>query len=60
VDDGDETGSGRRRQYTAGDWRTDGYRGPPPWRRGFRPAYLAISLALVAILLAIFVIAGTR
>jgi hypothetical protein len=55
----DEHGADRRRHSYA-DWRAGGFRGPPPWRRGFRPAYLAISLALVAVLLAIFLIAASR
>jgi hypothetical protein len=50
----------RARRYSFADWRADGYRGPPPWRRGLRPAYLALSIALVAMLLAMFAIAGSR
>jgi hypothetical protein len=31
-------------------WRASGYRGRPPWRRGYRLGYLAISLALAALI----------
>src|SRR5207237_7076465 len=31
-------------------WRASGYRGRPPWRRGYRWGYFAIWLALVALL----------
>ena len=40
--------------YTWFDWRADGFRGPPPWRRGYRPLYLAISLVVVFGLLVLF------
>ena len=57
----DDDGAERRRgRYTRADWRTDGYRGPPPWRRGYQPLYFAVSLALVALLLTIFLVAGSR
>jgi len=36
------------------DWAKGGYRGRPPWRRGFRPLYLATSLALFVGLLTVF------
>jgi hypothetical protein len=36
------------------DWEEGGYRGPPPWRRGFQPLWLVTSLALVAGLLTLF------
>ena len=36
------------------DWEDGGFRGPPLWRRGFRPLYLAISLVLFFGLLAAF------
>jgi len=47
-------------RYSFADWRADGFRGPPPWRRGWRPAYLAISIVLVAALVTIFVLAASR
>jgi len=31
----------------------------PPWRRGFQPLYFAISVVLVAALLAVFWLAGS-
>jgi hypothetical protein len=31
-------------------WREGGYRGRPPWRRGYRWSYFAISLALAALI----------
>jgi hypothetical protein len=34
------------RSYTS--WSASGYEGPPPWRRGFRPGYLVLSLARAA------------
>jgi hypothetical protein len=36
--------SGKQRHaddYTWSGWRENGFRGPPPWRRGNRPLYLA-------------------
>jgi hypothetical protein len=48
----------RRRGYTWFDWRDDEFRGPPPWRRGYRPLYLAISLVLFFGLLALFWLVG--
>jgi hypothetical protein len=44
----DETGS------NWSEWADGGYRGPPPWRRGFRPLYFAMSLALFIGLLTVF------
>jgi hypothetical protein len=32
-------------------WRKSGYRGRPPWRRGYRWGYFAISLALAALII---------
>jgi len=49
----------RRRTYTWFDWREGGFRGPPPWRHGYRPLYLAISLVLFFGLLALFWLAGS-
>jgi hypothetical protein len=51
-----EGGQGR----TWVDWREGGFRGLPPWRRGFRPRYLAASLALAAGLLIVFLVAVSR
>jgi hypothetical protein len=56
----DDPSSRRRDPYTWFDWRAAGFRGPPPWRRGYRPLYLAISLVLVLGLLAIFWLAVSR
>jgi hypothetical protein len=50
---GDETGS------NWSDWEKSGFRGPPPARRGFRPLYLATSLALLVGLLAVFWLAAS-
>ena len=41
------------------DWARGGYRGPSPARRGVRPAYLALSLALLAGLLIVFALAAS-
>ena len=30
--------------YTS--WSAGGFEGPPPWRRGFRPGYLVLSLTV--------------
>jgi hypothetical protein len=54
-----EDESRRRRAYTWTDWRADGFRGLPPWRRGYRPLYLAISLVLFLGLLTAFWLAGS-
>jgi hypothetical protein len=45
--------------YTWADWRADGFRGPPPWRRGYRPLYFALCFVLFIGLLAIFWLAGS-
>ena len=50
----------RRRGYTWFDWRDDEFRGAPPWRRGYRPVYLAISLVLFLGLLVLFVLLMRR
>jgi len=50
----------RNNPYTWFDWRADGFRGPPPWRRGYRPLYLAISLVVFFGLLALFWLAFAR
>ena len=57
---GEDVERPRARRYSRADWRADGYRRPPPWRRGFQPLYLFVSLALVALLLTVFLIAGSR
>lgn len=49
---------GRKDSWT--DWREGGFRGQPPWRRGYRPLYFGLSLGLVALLLAIFLWAGSH
>jgi hypothetical protein len=41
------------------DWANGAYRGPPPWRRGFRLLTFAISLALFVGLLAVFWLAAS-
>jgi uncharacterized protein involved in response to NO len=41
------------------DWAKGGYRGPPPWRRGFRPMYFVTSFALFAGLLTVFWLAAS-
>jgi hypothetical protein len=56
----DQGGRGRGDPYTWRDWQADGFRGPPPWRRGYRPRYLLLSLALVALVVAIVVIAASH
>jgi hypothetical protein len=63
VDPFDEQDSRRRERgdsYTWRDWQADGFRGPPPWRRGYQPLYWVLSIAVFAVLLAIFVIEGSR
>ena len=37
-------------------WRESGYRGRPPWRRGYRSGYLAVSLGLVVLFLLLLVV----
>ena len=37
-------------------WSEHGYEGRPPWRRGYRLRYLAVSLGLVALVLLLVVI----
>ncbi|HYZ78938.1 MAG TPA: hypothetical protein VE596_16360 [Gaiellaceae bacterium] len=49
----------REDPYTWSDWCADGFRGPPPWRRGYRPLYFALFLVLFAGLLAVFWLAGS-
>jgi hypothetical protein len=49
----------RERGDTWSDWGADGFRGPPPWRRGYRPFYFVLSLALFFGLLAVFWLAGS-
>jgi hypothetical protein len=46
--------------YTWTDWRADGFRGPPPWRPGYRPLFFAIFLVLVLGLLTVFWLAFSR
>jgi hypothetical protein len=41
-------------RYGWTDWAHDGYRGPPPWRRGFQPVYFGIVLVLIVGLLTLF------
>jgi hypothetical protein len=45
------------REYGWRDWQADGFRGRPPWRRGFQPRLLVVSLALFLGLLAVFLLA---
>jgi hypothetical protein len=40
-------------------WAASGYRGRPPWRRGYRWGYFALSLAAAACLFALFWLAGS-
>jgi hypothetical protein len=51
---------GRGGGYGWRDWQNDGFRGRPPWRRGYRPWSLLLSIVLVAVLATIFVVAGSR
>jgi hypothetical protein len=37
-------------------WEREGFRGRPPWRRGFRFGYFAISLGLVALVLGLLAV----
>ena len=46
-------------KYRWSDWQADGFRGRPPWRRGFQPRLFAISLVLFAGLLAVIWLAAT-
>jgi hypothetical protein len=48
----------QRGGYSWTDWAAEGYRGPPPWRRGFRPLFFLISLALVVGLATVFWLAA--
>jgi hypothetical protein len=50
----------RERDYTWRDWQADGFRGPPPWRRGYRPWYWVLSISVFALVFAIVVIAASR
>jgi hypothetical protein len=50
----------RPRNYSFMDWRADGFRGPPPWRRGPQRLYWVLSIAVFTLLLAIFVWAASR
>jgi len=56
-----ENASGRdeqdSRSYTS--WSAGGYRGPPPSRRGFRPVYLVLSVALAGALGVVFWLAAS-
>jgi hypothetical protein len=56
--DDDERDAHRPYRYT--DWRADGFRGPPPWRRGYQPGYWALSIAVVALVLTIVVVFASR
>ena len=47
-----------RTKYTWFDWAAGGFSGPPPWRRGYQPLYLVISLVLFFGLLAVFWLIG--
>lgn len=50
----------RRRRYRYTDWRADGFRGPPPWRRSFRPGYFLLIGLVSTIVLVIVVLAASR
>ena len=41
------------------DWKADGFRGPPPWRRGYQPMYFVICGALFVGLLILFWLAAS-
>ena len=45
-------------RYGWTDWAEDGYRRPPPWRRGFQPLYFTIALVLFLGLLTLFWLAA--
>jgi hypothetical protein len=55
-DDGE--GERRDRPYTYRDWQADGFRGPPPWRRGYQPWYWVLSIAVAALVLAAVLLLG--
>jgi hypothetical protein len=55
----DENG-GRRGGCTWRDWQDDGFRGPPPWRRGYQPLHLVASICVFALLLAVLLWGGSR
>jgi hypothetical protein len=48
VDPGKDAHGDRRHGWS--DWRAGGFEGRPPWRRGFRPRLLVISLVLLDLL----------
>ena len=50
----------QKRVYTWRDWQADGFRGPPPWRRGYRPWYWVLSIAVFGLVLAIVAVAASR
>ena len=41
------------------DWETDGFRGPPPARRGYRPLHFATAFAVFAGPLVVFWLASS-
>jgi uncharacterized protein involved in response to NO len=41
------------------DWEKGGFRGPPPWRRGYRPMYFLTAGAVFAGLLILFWLAAS-
>jgi len=41
------------------DWEKGGFRGPPPWRRGYRSVYFLTCGALFAGLLILFWLAAS-
>ena len=47
----DDERDGERDPSSYAYWAEHGYEGRPPWRRGYRFGYLAISLGLVALVL---------
>ena len=49
----------RGAKYGWPEWRADGFRGRPPWRRGYQPRFLAISLVLFFGLLTVVVLASS-
>ena len=59
IDPPDESRD-RRGGYTWRDWQADGFRAPPPWRRGYRPWFWLLSIAVFGLLLAILVVAASR
>ena len=40
-------------------WEKGGFRGPPPWRRGYRPMYFLTAGAVFAGLLIVFWLAAS-